>query len=239
MPSGLHGLTSHRTEDLGVGTGHREEADLGLRHVEGPLATPRGPAPLSLAPCSLCPLRSHCQLVIYPILSFSSRFFLSNALSRPLLHPAFSLGSAVSASLPSNHVLQGLSSAWKNPWLLPANPEAELKPSGCSLSRYPVGRKHPHPQKHSTAWHSPASWRGVGGAQHGGTLTCGSEPPGLRVGGKAEGWPPGPASSSISFSSPSREPWISRDMVSNSCLSWGGPTPWGSRGVRGVGSQGQ
>lgn len=68
-----------------------------------------------------------------------------------------------------------------------------------------------------------------------GTVTCGSEPPGLLAGQKAEGWPPGPASSSISFSSPSREPWISRDMVSNSCLSWEGPAHRGSRRVRGIG----
>lgn len=96
----------------------------------------------------------------------------------------------------------------------------QLRPRGCTFYRYPVGREHPQlPQKHGTAWHSPA--RSGERAQHRGTVTCGSEPPRLGAEGKAEGWPPGPASSSISFSSHSREPWISRDMVSNSCPSWG------------------
>lgn len=101
------------------------------------------------------------------------------------------------------------------------------------LPQTPRGQETPPPpQKHGIAWHSPA--QSGEGAQHRDTVTCGSEPPGLRAGGKAEGWPPGPASSSISFSSPSREPWISRDMVSNSCLSWGGPAHKGSQRVRGV-----
>lgn len=76
---------------------------------------------------------------------------------------------------------------------------------------------------------------GVGGTAHS-TVTCGSEPPGPGV----EGWPPGPATSSISFSSRSREPWISREMVSNSCLSWedqpirGAREAGGRRAVTGI-----
>lgn len=53
----------------------------------------------------------------------------------------------------------------RDTWLPLAKPKAQLKPWGCSFSRFPVSRKHPTSPEAGTAWHSPA--RPGEGAQHG------------------------------------------------------------------------
>ena len=118
MPSGFLSLKSHQTEDWRGWGGHwiRRRRRLCSKTCPsmGPLATctlPRSTSPLDLVPHSPYPLRSHCQLVFCSIHLFSSRFFLTTALSRPLLQVSFSLRSAISAFLPSNHVFQTLISA--------------------------------------------------------------------------------------------------------------------------------
>lgn len=103
---------------------------------------PKSPSPLDLAPHFLHPLRSHCQLVFSPIL-FLSRLFLANALYQPPLHSSFCTRNAISVSLPSKYVFQGLISACRNPRLPPAKPEAQLEALRLFLLQLPSGQETP------------------------------------------------------------------------------------------------